>query len=65
MPTIPKVTIDRREKKVYLDGVELPWWLDERGPTVENPCSAHEIPVVCLPILASDLQVIPAEADDA
>lgn len=57
----PHVVIDRRERKLYLDGVEFPYLIDERGPAVENIASEIAIPVVLIPVIASDVRVIPVQ----
>lgn len=65
MPDLPRVTIDRRNKKLYFDGVEFPWLIEERGPEVERVSAAvDEYPVVLVPILAGDVEVIPADGAD-
>lgn len=55
----PKITIDRKNHKVYFDGVELPWYIAERGPDVEGICTHNQQPIVSIPIIASDLEIIP------
>lgn len=61
MPDMPHVTIDRRHHKMYFDGVEFPWIIAERGPEAESIAAPHELPVVLVPIVASDVEVIPAD----
>ncbi|UZF57698.1 hypothetical protein LH935_06850 [Gordonia polyisoprenivorans] len=62
-PSAPKITIDRKRHKVYCDGVEFPWYIAERGPTVEGICTHNEVPIVSIPIIASDLEVIPISTE--
>lgn len=64
MPDLPSVTIDRRNQKLYCDGVEFPWLIEERGLEVERIASVDEYPVVLVPILAADVEVIPADGAD-
>ena len=64
MPTMPKkITVDRRDKKLYVDGVEFPWFITEEGPSAEGLAGNHEIPRVTLGIFAEDIEVIPADKD--
>ncbi len=57
----PHVVIDRRDLKLYLDGVEFPYLIDERGPEVENIADANSFPIVLIPVIASDVRVIPVQ----
>lgn len=57
----PHVVIDRRERKLYLDGVEFPYLIDERGPEVENIADPNSFPIVTIPVIASDVRVIPVQ----
>ncbi|OCH81000.1 hypothetical protein [Gordonia sp. UCD-TK1] len=57
----PHVVIDRRDQKLYLDGVEFPYLIDERGPEVENIADANSFPIVLIPVIASDVRVIPVQ----
>lgn len=52
---LPDVIIDWGDHTVYMDGVELPWMIDSRGPSVER---TDGYPVVLLPVLASVVQEI-------
>lgn len=64
MPTMPKkITVDRREKKLYIDGVEFPWFITEEGPSAAGLSGRHEIPRVTLTVFAEDIEVIPVEKD--
>lgn len=58
-PNAPKVTIDRKHHKVYCDGVEFPWVIEQRGPEVEGIAHHGALPIVLIPIIASDVEVIP------
>ncbi|QFG08071.1 hypothetical protein SEA_PCORAL7_10 [Gordonia phage PCoral7] len=65
MPEIAKkITIDRKLKKVFVDGVEFPWLIEQRGPEVENIATEDDVPIVLLPVLATDVEVIPAGKDE-
>lgn len=60
MPELAKkITIDRKHHKVYIDGTEFPYAIAERGPDIESADEAHAIPIVSLPILTADLEIIP------
>lgn len=62
MPELAKkIAIDRKHHKVYIDGVEFPYLIAERGPDIESADEAHAIPIVSLPILTADLEIIPKE----
>lgn len=54
-----KVTIDRKRKVVLIDGEEFPYFLAEEGPSVENPLDRHSPPVISLPLIANDVEIIP------
>ena len=58
-PKAPKITIDRKNFKVFCDGVEFPWPIAEYGPEVESICTHNRPPIVSIPIIASDLEIIP------
>ena len=61
MTKVPaKITIDRKQKKVFVDGVEFPWIITEAGPEVTSVAASDQIPVVTIPIFAADVEVIPA-----
>lgn len=62
MPEVPnKITIDRRRHKVFIDGVEFPWFIAERGPEVEDLANRNGLPIVTIPIIAADVEVIPSD----
>lgn len=54
-----KITIDRKRKRVLIDGEEFPYFVSEDGPQVEDACNANAVPVVMLPVLAADVEIIP------
>lgn len=58
-PIAPKITIDRKNHKLYCDGVEFPWVIEERGIEVENLTRHDRLPVVLIPVIASDVSVMP------
>ena len=65
MPEVPKkITIDRRNHKVIVDGVEFPWCIAKEGPEVDDIANRDALPVVTIPIIAADVEVIPASDDD-
>lgn len=55
------VTIDRATKRVLIDGVEFPFYLAEGGPQVEDPLNPNAMAVVHLPLIADDIEILPAE----
>ena len=59
-----KITIDRKHCKVFVDGVEFPWLIQERGPEVENVSTKDDFPIVMIPVLATDVEVIPRDDED-
>lgn len=62
MPELAKkITIDRKRHKVYVDGVEFPWYIEEQGPRIDDPDTEHGAPVVHLPVIAGDLEIIPKD----
>ncbi|QDF17454.1 hypothetical protein SEA_PHROSTEDPHLAKE_10 [Gordonia phage PhrostedPhlake] len=64
MPGVPnKITIDRNQRKVFVDGVEFPWMIAEQGPDVDDIANPHAHPIVTIPILASDVEVIPRDGE--
>lgn len=65
MPDTPHVTIDRRNEKLYFDGVEFPWLIEERGPEVEHVADRDNFPIVLVPVIASNVEVIPADGPPA
>lgn len=65
MPEVPnKITIDRRRHKVFIDGVEFPWFIAENGPDVEDLANRNAMPIVTIPIIAKDIEVIPEGPDE-
>lgn len=52
-----KITIDRTSSTVSVDGAEFPWHIGEQGPSVEG--TGSEMVVVHVPVLCSDLEIIP------
>ena len=56
-----KITIDRARKIVLIDGEVFPYYITEDGPAVQSPMGNSAIPVVILPVLALDLEIIPEE----
>lgn len=60
MPSLPnRITIDRAQHKVLIDGQEFPWFIEEGGPTIDGIDNANAAPVVWLPVLTKDIEVIP------
>lgn len=58
-----RITIDRANQRVLIDGVEFPYYLAEGGPQVENP-DGTDLPIVHLPILADDVEILPKDDPD-
>lgn len=64
MPDIAKkVTIDRQRHKVLIDGKEFPWLIAESGPEVEDIANRNAVPIVTIPIIAGDVEVIPERSE--
>lgn len=60
MPELAKkITIDRKAATISINGQEFPFAIAEHGPEVENPMATHDLPVVMLPVLARDVEIIP------
>lgn len=51
-----KVVIDRKRKKLLIDGTEFSWTMDQSGPQVELH---DELAIVTVPIFADKVEVIP------
>ena len=64
MKLAKKITIDRENKRVLIDGKQVAYYLHVDGPLVTNVMVEHDIPVVHLPILAEDVEIIPASGDE-
>lgn len=56
-----RVTLDRANHRVLINGVEFPYYLAEDGPQVENPDSNSAMPVVYLPVIAEDVEILPSD----
>ncbi|UVF60284.1 hypothetical protein SEA_MURP_10 [Gordonia phage Murp] len=66
MPEVPnKITIDRNQSKLFIDGVEFPWMIAEQGPDVDDIANRNAMPIVTIPIIASDVEVIPRGSEDS
>lgn len=60
MPELAKkVTVDLASKKLFLDGVEFPYYLSEEGPKVDGLLSRNELRSVTITFFTEDLEVIP------
>ena len=60
MPDIAKlVTLDLTTKKLFVDGVEFPWYISEEGPTFGPVTDPRDACRVTLTILADDVEIIP------
>lgn len=53
-----KITLDRRRQKVYVDGIEFPWFIAEEGPTLTRT-GALRGRVVDIPVITHDVEIIP------
>jgi hypothetical protein len=59
MPELAKlVTVDLKQRKVFVDGVEFPWVIEANGVEVSG-LGGDEIRTVTLTIPSEDLQVVP------
>lgn len=60
MPALAqKVTVDLKQKKLFIDGVEFPWYISEDGVDITGMAANNELPMVSFTILAADVEVIP------
>jgi hypothetical protein len=55
--SIPSAVIDRQRMKLLLDGVELPYFLAERGPHTRP--YGEGLHIVWVPVLVNDVEDIP------
>ena len=58
-----KVIIDLRDQSVTIDGETFPYWLDNEGPQVTLSGGHRPLPIVHLPVMAGDLEIIPANRE--
>lgn len=64
MPSIPKkITIDQNSKKMFVDGVEFPWYISPAGPTVGDVGTTHDLPTVTFSLIADTVEVLPRVPD--
>ena len=56
-----KITIDRQAKRVLIDGEQFEYHLAVEGPDVDNAMSSVDLPIVYLPVLAEDVEIIPKD----
>ena len=64
MPSIPKkITVDQNSKKMFVDGVEFPWYISPAGVTIGSVGTMHDIPTVTFSIMADTVEVIPQIPD--
>lgn len=62
MPELAKkITIDRKHHKVYIDGQEFPWYIAEYGPEAKSLDDRIAVPVVHIPVIAADIEIIPKD----
>ena len=60
MPELAKkITLDQGAKRLYVDGVEFPWFISADGVNVTGLGTKQEIPMVHLAIPAVTVEVIP------
>lgn len=61
MPELAKkVTVDRARQKLFIDGVEFPYFITEEGVQVHDVATKDVIPTVTVTFFADDIEVIPA-----
>jgi hypothetical protein len=66
MPEIAKlVTLDLKQRKLFVDGQEFPWWIDEKGPILNNLAAPGELRSVTLTFYADDVEVIPENVQES
>lgn len=63
MIAVPKIagraTLDLKQRKLFVDGVEFPWVLSEEGPSFGNLGGANDVRSVTLTFFTEDVEVIP------
>lgn len=65
MPDIAqKATLDLKEKKLFVDGVEFPWLISEEGPKLNNLAADATMRSVTLTFFVDDVEVLPEERDE-
>lgn len=61
MPTLAKkITVDLKDQKFYIDGVEFPWFISEEGVDVSGLGTTLER--ATFTVLADTVEVIPSDA---
>lgn len=59
MPALAqKVTVDLKQKKLFINGVEFPWYISEGGVDIAGLAASDELAMVSLTLLAADVEVI-------
>lgn len=60
MPEIAKkVTLDLKQRKLFVDGTEFPWAITADGPTFGSLVGHHVLRTVTLSFFTDDVEVIP------
>lgn len=60
MPALAqKVTVDLKQKKLFINGVEFPWYISEDGVDITGLAANNELAMVSFTMLAVDVEVIP------
>lgn len=63
-PVLPKkITVDLRDRRVYVDGEEFPWFLGAEGVDVMDLATEEALPGIRLRILAETIDVIAEDPD--
>ncbi|MGY2019385.1 hypothetical protein [Nocardia gipuzkoensis] len=58
MPEFPElVTLDLARKRLYVDGVQFPWIINEDGLTINNLFTSARVPSVTVTFFPKDVEV--------
>lgn len=53
-----KITVDLKQRKLSINGIEFPWYISEDGVNIIGLASKNELAMVSLTLLATDVEVI-------
>jgi hypothetical protein len=62
VPKLPKkATVDLKSGKVFFDGEEVPWYIEEGGVDILDLGSKNSLPLIQLRLFADTIEVLPAD----
>ncbi len=66
MPDFAKrVTLDLKQRKMFVDGDEFPWYISEEGPTFNALADHREMRQVTVTFMTEDVEIIPENAGES